>query len=129
VYVTHAVAFLTNTIVAGHVVGVFVASGGEGTLEATLWYDNDRNTAGRVETGDLNTYDLDPAFLDPDHWDYHIGLDSAALDRGVGTGVHSDMDGERRPWLAPDLGADEIWPFSLSFQAYLPLILRQSSDE
>jgi hypothetical protein len=130
VYVTHAVAFLTNTIIAGHPgVGVFVASGGEATLEATLWYNNDRNTAGRVEAGDLNYYDLDPAFVDPEDWDYHIGPDSAALDRGVGSGVHSDMDGEHRPWLAPDLGADEIWPFSPSFQAYLPLILRQSSGE
>jgi hypothetical protein len=129
VYVTHAVAFLTNTIISGHDVGVFGATSGRAALEATLWYDNDRNTAGRVDTGDLNYYNLDPAFVNPGDWDYHIGTDSPALDQGVGTGVHTDMDGEHRPWLAPDLGADEVWPFSLSFQFYLPLILHQSSAD
>jgi hypothetical protein len=38
------------------------------------------------------------------------------------------MDGEHRPWLAPDLGADEVWPIGVS-QTYLPVILRQSSGE
>lgn len=129
VYVTHAVAFLTNTIIAGHDVGVFGATSARATLEATLWYHNNRNTAGRVDTGALNYYDLDPAFVNPEDWDYHIGPDSPAIDRGVQTGLRSDMDGERRPWLAPDLGADEIWPPGASVRAYLPLILRQSSGE
>jgi len=131
VYVTNTVAFLTNTIIAGHpAFGVFVATGGEATLEATLWYENGSNTTfgSNVETGDRN-YDGDPAFADPDAWDYHIGPGSAALDRGVATSVRSDMDSERRPWLAPDLGADEYWPPGVSIRAYLPLVLRQSSQE
>ena len=126
VYVTHTVAFLTNTIIAGHpVFGVFVATGGEATLEATLWYSNtiDHTYGSNVETGDRNYYG-DPDFLDPDGWDYHTEPGSAALDLGVATGVHSDMDGERRPWAAPDLGADEYWPPSASIRAYLPLVLR-----
>jgi hypothetical protein len=136
VYVTHAVAFLTNTIIASHTIGVYVSGvgsseyRGSATLDATLWYSNDIDTAGGggIDIGSHN-YDGDPAFVDPGDWDYHIGPDSAALDRGIGTGVHTDMDGEHRPWLAPDLGADEVWPFTLSVQVYLPLILRQSSGE
>lgn len=127
VCVLDTVAFLTNTIIAGHTYGVVVEGEGEATLEATLWYDNKWKTNGAVETGDLN-YDGDPAFVDPARWDYHIGAGSPALDRGVATGVHSDMDGQRRPWLAPDLGADEIWPDNVFIRAYLPLILRQSSQ-
>jgi hypothetical protein len=122
-YVTQTLASLTNTIIAGHDIGVYAASGGRATLQSTLWYNNSRNTAGsHVETG--NDYDGDPQFVDPESWDYHIGDESAALDRGVATVVRSDMDGERRPWLEPDLGADEYWPISVSIRAYLPLILR-----
>ena len=127
VYVTNTVAFLTNTIIAGHPnFGVFVATGGEATLEATLWYENmfDITLGSNVETGDLN-YEGDPAFVFPGEWDYHIGENSEALDRGVATGVSTDMDGEKRPWHALDLGADEYWPPGVSIRAYLPLILRR----
>ncbi len=124
IYVTNAVAFLTNTIISGHEIGVLEASGGAVTLEATLWYDNWRDASSKVEIGTLNFYG-DPAFVDPVIWDYHIGEDSAALDRGVATGVHTDMDGQGRSWLAPDLGADEVWPPGVAVRAYLPLILRE----
>ena len=130
-YVTNTVAFLTNTIIAGHAdFGIFVETGGEATLEATLWHDNriDHTYGSNIEIGDLN-FDGDPAFADPGEWDYHIGEGSAALDRGVATGVRGDMDGEGRPWLVPDLGADEYWPPGAAVRAYLPLILRQSSLE
>jgi len=125
IYVTNAVAFLTNTIISGHEVGVLEASGGAVTLEATLWYDNWRNTSGnKVEIGSLN-FTGDPAYLDPGTWDYHIGEGSAALNRGVATGVHTDMDGQPRPWGLPDLGADEVWPPTAIVRAYLPIIMRQ----
>ena len=127
VYVTNTVAFLTNTIIAGHAdFGIYVATGGEATLEATLWYSNsiDHTYGNNTRIGDRNFYG-DPAFADPGEWDYHIGEGSAALDRGVVTGVRGDMDGERRPWLIPDLGADEYWPPDVGIRAYLPLVLRQ----
>ena len=131
VYVINTAAFLTNTIIAGHAdFGIFVATGGEATLEATLWYDNriDHTYGSSIEIGDLNFHG-DPSFVDPVEWDYHIGEGSAAMDQGVVTEVRDDMDGERRPWLAPDLGADEYWPPGAAVRAYLPLILRQSSQE
>ena len=135
VYVTHAVAFLTNTIIASHTIGIYVSGvgptehRGAATLESTLWYANDVDAAGggSIDIGSHN-YHGDPAFVNPRDWDYHIGPGSPALDRGVVTGVHTDMDGEHRPWLAPDLGADEVWPIGVS-QTYLPVILRQSSGE
>jgi hypothetical protein len=136
VYVTHAIAFLTNTIMANHSIGIYVSGVGSpeyrgaATLEATLWYANDVNATGggTIKLG-IHNYNGDPAFVDPGNWDYHIGPDSPAIDRGVQTGVRTDMDGERRPWLAPDLGADEVWPPGAAVRAYLPLILRQSSGE
>jgi hypothetical protein len=131
VYVTQTTSFLTNTIVAGHAdYGVFVESGGEATLEATLWHENriDHTFGSNIETGDLN-FEGDPAFVDPGEWDYHIGEGSTALDRGVATGVRTDMDGERRPWFVPDLGADEHWPPGVAIRSYLPLVLRQSIQE
>ncbi len=125
IYVTNAVAFLTNTIISGHEIGVLEASGGAVTLEATLWYGNATlDTVGTVEIGSLNFYG-NPAFVDPVTWDYHIGEGSAALDQGVVTGVHTDMDGQPRPWGLPDLGADEVWPPTAIVRAYLPLILRE----
>jgi hypothetical protein len=130
-YVTNATAFLTNTIIAGHpLFGVYVASGGDATLEATLWYQNkiDHTYGSNIETGDHNTYG-NPAFVAPGEWDYHIGEGSAALDLGVATSVRTDMDGERRPWFVPDLGADEYWPPGVAIRAYLPLVLRQWSQE
>jgi hypothetical protein len=132
VHVIHTVAFLTNTIIAGHPgAGIYVADGGAATLEATLWYENEEDTAGwgSIETGSLNYYDSDPVFVDPETWDYHIGAGSEALDRGVVTAVRTDMDRQPRPRGAPDLGADEYWPAGTPIPVYLPLVLRQWSQE
>ena len=58
--------------------------------------------------------------MDPDGGDYHIGVGSAAIDRGVDAGVMTDMDGDHRPiGLLPDIGADEAWRW-----IFLPLVLR-----
>jgi hypothetical protein len=130
-YVTNTMAFLTNTIIAGHAdFGVYVPTGGEATLEATLWHENriDHTYGSNIETGE-HSYHGDPAFADPGAWDYHIGEGSAALDLGVATGVRRDMDGERRAWQAPDLGADEYWPPGVAIRAYLPLVLQHWSQE
>jgi uncharacterized repeat protein (TIGR01451 family) len=104
---------LTNTILVSHMVGITVAAGNTATLEATLWEDvgsaglPNWGGAGAIFTGTVNVWG-DPAFLDPDAGDYHLGPGSAALDRGGPTSVSSDIDGAYRPQgQAPDLGADE----------------------
>ncbi len=106
----------TNTIIAGNVTGVSVEGGATATLDATLWWDNDEDTAvgstGRehLDTGTHN-YTADPAFADADGDDYHLRPTSPAIDRGLDAGVSHDLDGDPRPWgAAPDLGADEYRP-------------------
>ncbi|MDY7076943.1 MAG: CehA/McbA family metallohydrolase, partial [Chloroflexota bacterium] len=119
IYVTgygpdHGTVALTNTILLSHTVGITVTSGNTATLEATLWGSgswangSDWGGTGTVITGTRNTWGT-PAFANPDGGDYHIGVDSAALDAGVGAGVNDDMDGDPRPMgRSYDVGADEL---------------------
>ena len=104
---------LINTILVGHKVGISVTARNRAVLEATLWgtdaWDNtaDSGGAGTIVTGTRN-YWGDPDFVAPDAGDYHIGVVSAALDKGVNAGVTDDMDGDPRPQgRGYDLGADE----------------------
>jgi hypothetical protein len=89
-------------------------------MESTLWFDNVANWggAGTIITGTRN-YAGPPAFVNPDHSNYHLSMGSAAIDKGVDAGVTVDIDGDSRD-SEPDLGVDEV-VFSLF---YLPLILK-----
>jgi hypothetical protein len=107
-------AWLTNTIVASHTLGITVTAGCTVTLEGTLWgagaWANAAkwDGAGTILAGTLQV-DGDPAFVDPDAGDYHVGLASAAVDRGLDAGVETDLDGDPRPLgQGHDLGADEV---------------------
>ncbi len=100
---------LTNTILFSHTVGITVAAGNTATVESTLWHGNttDANGAGTIISSTHN-YAGDPAFVNPEAGDYHLGSTSAAIDKGVDAGVTTDIDGDARPQgSAPDLGADE----------------------
>ena len=110
---------LTNTILVSHTVGITVASGNTAMLAATLWgsgdWANGTNWSGMGVI--IHTHDItgDPAFVDPNAGDYHIGLTSAALNAGVDAGVTTDIDGDVRPIGAGfDLGADECTVADLS---------------
>lgn len=120
----YSTVWLTNTIIVSHTVGISVASGNTVTLNSTLWHDNTAISGGAGLISHRNDYVGDPAFLDPDGGDYHIGPGSAALDQGVATDVMLDIDHEPRSYQAPDLGADEYWPPSALKPLYLPLIMR-----
>jgi uncharacterized repeat protein (TIGR01451 family) len=105
-----SVVMLTNTIVANHVTGLFVASGGTTvTLQNTLWHGNTTPWSGGgtiIRSGD---YTGDPVFVDPAGGDYHIGPSSAAIDAGLDAGVTADFDGDARPQgKGYDIGADEL---------------------
>jgi hypothetical protein len=94
-------------------VGIFVDWSSAASLDATLWgsgvWANGIDWSGGVTTS--GDFWGDPAFLDPDNGDYHIGSGSAAIDAGVDAGVYVDIDGEERPYGAEfDLGADEWLP-------------------
>lgn len=41
-------------------------------------------------------------------WDYHIQQDSTAIDAGSMTDINFDIDGDLRPTMAVDIGADEL---------------------
>jgi hypothetical protein len=108
-------------------VGVTVTAGSTATLEATLWGSGpwvnltDWGGDGATLIGTVNIWE-DPAFLDPDGGDYHIGLGSAAVDAGVDAGLKYDMDGDTRPQGSSyDIGADE---FRQERYTYLPLVVK-----
>jgi hypothetical protein len=97
---------LTNTILVNQRVGITVTSGNTAILNGVLWYGNaSANTGGAGTLIMTNAYTGNPAFAADG---YHLTASSAAVDRGVGAGVMTDIDGEARPiGAAPDLGADE----------------------
>jgi uncharacterized repeat protein (TIGR01451 family) len=101
---------LVNTILVGHRIGIYADPGSSAELEVTLWNGNtiDRSGPGIItHSGDRTD---DPAFVDPDNGDYHIGPGSAAIDAGVDAGVSTDIDGDPRPALEGfDIGADEYY--------------------
>lgn len=121
---------LTNTILVSHTVGITVLAGDTATLQGTLWgtgawaNDADWGGAGTILTGTINVFD-DPAFVNPDTGDYHIGSTSAAINAAVNAGVNTDIDNQPRPYQTPDLGADEYWPPGTLKYVYLPIVLRQ----
>jgi hypothetical protein len=121
---TLGAASLTNTIIAGHTVGITVTAGNRATLEGTLWdNDTDWGGAGDLDVGTVNLWG-DPAFLDPEGHDYHITANSAALNAGVDAGVLVDLDGDVRPlWGMYDIGADEFVR-----RIYLPLLMGQPAE-
>ena len=113
---------LTNTILVSQTVGITVTAGNTATLEGTLWGNGiDWGGDGAIFTGTVNIWG-DPAFVDPDGGDYHIGPASAARNAGVNAGVTTDIDGETRPKESGyDIGADE---FGQQWDIYLPLVLK-----
>jgi hypothetical protein len=117
---TPRTVILTNTILVSHTVGISATAGSTVTLEGTLWAnDTDWGGDGAIFTGTVNIWG-DPAFVNPDGGDYHIGPDSAARNAGVNAGVTDDIDGDIRPQGSGyDIGADEfVW------KIYLPLVVK-----
>ncbi len=117
--------WMTNTILVSHTVGISVTAGCTATLEATLWGTGTwANTTAWGGPGTIITHTPniwgDPAFVDPEGGDYHIGPGSAAINGGVDAGLTTDIDGDPRPFgPLPDLGADECVG-----HIHLPLVVR-----
>lgn len=114
-------ATLTNSIVAGFAEGVHAANDSVGALvDHVLWFNTPLHTSGPVKVS--TEYSGNPLFVDPALGDYHLGVDSPALNRGLKISIPAiDLDGfPRDAW--PDLGAYEshFWSPKLNF---LPLVL------
>ena len=100
-----SVAVMTNTILVNQTVGITVTAISTATLNGVLWYSNTANTGGAGAITLSNTTVGAPAFATDG---YHLTEASMAIDRGVNSGVTTDIDGDPRPWGAGyDLGADE----------------------
>ncbi len=105
---------MTNSIIAGHTVGLSVTASSTATMESTLWYANVTDVASNGNYAHTNDFYSDPAFAAPEDEDYHLTDASQAIDQGVETGITEDMDGDPRPCgSAPDLGADEYRAFGI----------------
>jgi hypothetical protein len=116
---TYSTVALTNTILVSHNVGLNVRAGNTVTLNGLLWYGNMVNYDGAGSITVTNEYSGNPAFVNSDAGNYHIGPESAAIDKGVSAGVTVDIDREPRMGI-PDIGADEYVR-----HVYLPLVMRQ----
>jgi hypothetical protein len=113
-----SISSFTNTILTSHTNAITVATNNTVTLESTLWSGNITNWdgSGTIITG-TNNYTGSPAFVNPDAGNYHLTFASAAINKGIDSGVTFDIDGQTRD-SRPDLGADEIQ------LVYLPVLLK-----
>lgn len=128
IYVGSGSVTMTNTILISHTVGIFVEPGCSASIESTLWgngiWANGLDWDGAGTINHNNDYWGNPDFVDYQASDYHIGSNSDAIDAGVDAGVARDIDGQPRPYQAPDIGADEYWPPGVLKYIYLPLTTR-----
>jgi hypothetical protein len=117
IYVYWGHIALTNTMLVSHTVGITMTNPGAVMVDGILWHRTPItiSAGGTAIISVTNQFTGDPAFAADG---YHLTSVSAAIDRGVNTGVSTDIDGELRD-LLPDLGADEFWHTRL----YLPIIL------
>ncbi len=114
-------AWLTNTLIAGHSVGVDVSDYTTATLNSVLWHQTPVTLSASISAtvSVTNEINADPRFADLAGGDYHLQAGSPAINRGVWSGELYDFDGAPRD-LWPDLGAYE---FPL-MRVLLPLIFR-----
>jgi hypothetical protein len=112
---------LTNTIIANVTTAISNAAPSIASVRAlrTLFY----NVTTQASSGVVNNSPLtgNPNFLNPLIGDYHLGVNSAAIDQASGNWVSDDIDRQARPiGLAHDVGADE----TRQYQLFLPLALK-----
>jgi hypothetical protein len=87
-----------------------------------LYFGNTVNQTGTITSGG-HSRNGNPVFVDPAN-DYHLGIGSAAIDRGTSVGVAADLDGKSRPLgNGFDIGCYEA---DVPYRTYLPLVLKGS---
>ncbi|MBN1658380.1 MAG: hypothetical protein JXA93_08270 [Anaerolineae bacterium] len=125
--------YVDSTIIANHssangTGAVYAQPNNTIQLNRTLWACNDMDTnAGQPDSGPI--YDNDrlsacPAgFVAPGAplFDYHLSVESPAIDQASNSLEAVDIDSDMRPTgLAPDIGADEVLLDTLSLQVARP---------
>lgn len=125
-----AVVNLNQSIIANHTVGganaaaIVVQQNSMLTFNQGLFTGNTKNTnadGSPVPVGIINGLNTmqsasSAGFIaaDPPYYNYHLRIDSYAIDKGTGSSVADDIDRQSRPYgNSFDFGADEYHPFSL----------------
>ncbi len=108
--------YMTNTLAVSHAVAISTgALLNTAVLNGVLWNGNQQNMGGDGTITVTNAYTGNPDFV---FEGFTIGVNSAAINRGVPAGVSRDFYGDLRVG-APDLGADEV-----VLNVFLPITLR-----
>jgi parallel beta-helix repeat protein len=116
---TYSTPVMTNTILVSQTTGISVDPGNTAAVNGVLWFGNGAKTSGTGTVTVTNAFIGNPAFASDG---YHLTASSAAIDKGVSSGVATDIDGLLRFGM-PDLGADEYLPPGLRY-LHLPSIMR-----
>jgi predicted outer membrane repeat protein len=122
IYILTGTVGITNTIIANHTTGVERVMG---TVyeDYNLYFRNTVNYTGTILSGG-HSRNGNPVFVDPANDNYHLGIGSAAIDRGISVGVVTDLDGKSRPLgNGFDIGCYEA---DVPYRTYLPLVLKGS---
>jgi hypothetical protein len=122
-YIESGLAEITNTVISSYTIGI---EAGQGSAH------QDYNvifaaipTSGSVSGNGYSLIGLDPAFIDPQHDDYHLSAHSPTIDVGINAGISVDLDGHLRPQGAGyDIGAYES-P-DTRYKVYLPHVMHDS---
>jgi len=120
-------AYITNTIITGHSIGISITgapSPSKQVYEDYNLFSGVAITSAGVVTSGGHSLSGNPLFVDPSTDNYHIGLGSAAIDKGTDAGISTDIDGDTRPiGVGFDIGYDEF-ALNLPNKLYLPLIFK-----
>ncbi len=112
---------MTNSILAGHTLGVSALAGSQINIDGVLWFDNGTNYGGAGSLTVSHELEGDPLLTA----DFHLGMGSPAIDAGQESGLAFDFELEPRAYGAHDLGADEYWPSGVLQRFYLPLAFQE----
>ncbi len=110
---------ITNTIVASHSMAMSMMSGSV-FEDYNLFFANSLFLSSAVSSGG-HSFVADPMFAAPTGDDYHLRLESPAIDNGAYAVVSMDLDSNRRPIGSGfDIGAYE-YPKAL-YRRYFPFL-------
>lgn len=116
-----------DTVIVSHTIGITVGRQtvwgiNSALLDHVLWFGNGMDTAGEGVITVTQPVIGDPSFAADG---YHLLFGSAAIDRGIDTGVYTDIDDEPRfMGIGYDLGADEFATGRLVAQQATPSVVQ-----
>jgi len=107
IYAASSAVLITNMIITSHTIGIERGNLAIVTAQRNLFFGNTINITGGV----TNTSPIggDPRFIDPVNANYHLTLESAALDTGINLNLSTDFEDDLRfIGAGVDVGADEF---------------------